>query len=91
MDAVAVAVVLGAVLALPFIGARWSFVASLVIAGAVIVYGGASVVLNLLNYATNSDLGIAFGLVFIAVGTVIGALAWVLRRRAVGKRQKPWS
>lgn len=91
MDAVAVAVVLGAVLALPFIGARWSFVASLVIAGAVIVYGGASVVLNLVNYATNSDLGIAFGLVFIAVGTVIGALAWVLRRRAVRKRQKPWS
>ena len=91
MDSFVVAAVSIGLLALPFVGARWSYVVSLVLAGLIGLYGISAVVFNVLDYKTNSDLGIALGGVLIAIAAVVATLAWVFRRRAIRKASNPWS
>ena len=91
MDSLVVAAVSIGLLALPFVGARWSYVVSLVLAGLMGLYGICAVLFNVLDYKTNSDLGIALGGVLLAIAAVVAMLAWVFRRRSIRKASNPWS
>jgi hypothetical protein len=91
VDSFVVAAVSIGLFALPIVGARWSYVVSLVLAGLIGLYGICAVVPHLLDYGTNSDLGIALGGVLLVIAAVVATLAWVFRRRAIRKASNPWS
>ena len=92
MDTLFVGAIVIGLVALPFIGAKWSYIASIVIAGLLAGYGIVGLVLTAVSLPmTNSDLAFAISRVIFAVGCTVGLVAWVMRRRALKRSAPKWS
>lgn len=91
MDSFVMIAVLAALFVLPVLGARWSFISSLVIAGVLVAYGLAAIVFSVIDYKTNSDLAIGIGAIVAGSGVAISVIAWIFRRRAIRKATQPWN
>ncbi|MEY4477291.1 MAG: hypothetical protein RJA31_795 [Actinomycetota bacterium] len=92
MDSFLVGAIVIGLVALPFIGAKWSYIVSIVIAGLLASYGIVGLVTTAVSLPfTNSDLAFAISGVFFAAGCLVALVAWVIRRRVIKRSASNWS